>query len=213
MIKKVIFDMDGLIFDSERLFMECLKEEMALYGYLLTEDIYVNTLGLARNDCREYMKAVFGSNYPFDEISDAARKRIAALAQKGLPVKRGIEELLKFLKSRKITCTVASSTETGFIRLYLESAGLLQYFSELVGGETVEKSKPEPDIFLKALGNCEKAEAVIFEDSENGVIAAQRAGIDVICIPDMKRPSDSVLDNVMACLNHAGEAIGMEMFK
>lgn len=210
MIKKAIFDMDGLIFDSERLFMNCLAEIMAQHGYSLTEEIYVNTLGLAKADCEIYMKSVYGADYPFMEISAAARDKMVILAQEGLSVKEGIRDLLEWLTSRKITCTVASSTETRYIRLYLEASGLIGYFSELIGGETVVKSKPEPDIFLKALGSEQKENAIIFEDSENGLIAAQRAGIRVICIPDMKRPSEDVLSGAFACVDSALDVIKME---
>jgi len=210
MLEKVIFDMDGLIFDTERLFMNCLKAIMAKQGFVLTEEIYANTLGLSRKDCKVYMKSVFGESYPFEENSDAARGEIAILAQNGLPVKDGIKELLSFLNEHKIECVVASSSETEYIRLYLDKSGLLPYFSALYGGETVVKSKPNPDIFLKALGDTPKENTVILEDSENGIIAAFRAGIRVICIPDLKRPSADVLKKVFACVNSAADILKIE---
>ncbi len=213
MIQKAIFDMDGLIFNSERLFMDCLIAEASKFGYLITEEIYVNTLGLAKPECKKYMQSVFGDEYPFDEISNSARKKIVDLAKNGLPVKDGIRELLDFLCTNNIECVVASSSETKYIRIYLDNSGLSKYFSQIIGGETVENSKPSPDIFLKALGNTSKDNAVIFEDSENGILAAHRAEIRVICIPDMKRPCDEVLSYTALCVDTAADVIGTEIFK
>lgn len=213
MIQKAIFDMDGLIFDSERLFMNCLIAEANAYGYSITEEIYVKTLGLARRDCKNYMQSVFGSDYPFDEISNSARRKIVDLSKNGLPVKEGIRELLDFLYTHNIECAVASSSETKYIKIYLDNSGLSKYFSQIIGGETVENSKPSPDIFLKALGNTPKDNAVIFEDSENGILAAHRAGIRVVCIPDMKLPCDEILSYTALCADTAADVIETEIFK
>ena len=205
-LKKAIFDMDGLIFDSERLFMEKLGSEMAKRNYTLTREIYVNLLGLNKKTVEINMKSVYGADYPFAELSEAARAEMRIAAKKGLPVKKGIPELLEYLKESGTECVVASSSETRFVREYIEGAGLSGYFTELIGGETVRMSKPNPEIFLKALGGTPKENALIFEDSENGVRAAINAGIGVICIPDMKRPDEALLKNTLACLNDAAEA-------
>ena len=206
-LQKAVFDMDGLIFDSERMFMRSLGEAMAEEGYTLTPEIYVNTLGLDSRLVTEYMKSVYGSDYPVYEMGQKAREKMSEAAKSGLPVKKGIINLLEYLKNNNIECVVASSSETRFVRMYLEGAGLSDYFTELIGGETVTMSKPNPEIFLKALGDTKKENAVVFEDSENGVKAAINAGIAVICIPDMKKPSDEVLKNSFACVSDADEAI------
>jgi len=210
-IKKAIFDMDGLIFDSERMFYSALKRAMAEDGYVLTEEIYKNTLGLGAQSVREYMTGIYGASYPVYEMGQRAREMMREAAEKGLPVKKGIKGLLELLRSNGVKCVVASSTETRFVLSYIESAGLGKYFTVCLGGETVKRSKPDPEIFLKALGDTQKSEAVIFEDSENGVRAAAAAGIRVICIPDMKRPADEVLENAFACVADADEAAAVIM--
>jgi HAD superfamily hydrolase (TIGR01509 family) len=209
MLKKAIFDMDGLIFDSERLFMSKLKEAMAEDGYILTEEIYSNTLGLGASFVEKYMHSVYGEDYPCYEMGQRARAKMAEDIKNGIPVKKGIVDLLEYFKTRNVKCVVASSTETKFVKEYLENAGLIKYFSELIGGEAVINSKPAPDIFLKALGDEKKENAVVLEDSENGVKAAINAGIPVICIPDMKRPSEDVLRKTLACVKDADAVINV----
>lgn len=190
--KAVIFDMDGLIFDTERVFMEQLAVAMKEYGYVLTRDIYTNTLGLGGKQLVNFMYSEFGNDYPFEECSKKAQERMAVISDTiGLSVKPQIEELLKKLRNDKIKCGVASSTKTELVEKYLVKAGLDGYFDVVIGGEQVMVSKPEPDIFICA---CERlkvspAKALVLEDSENGIKAARTAGIPVICVPDLKEPS------------------------
>jgi len=195
--KAVIFDMDGLIFDTERLFMEQLAVVMKEKGYTLTQDIYKQTLGTSGSRLKNIMCSYYGGDYPFKECGNAAQERVCMVAETtGLTVKPQIRELLIMLKDKNIPCTIASSTNSATAAKYLENTGLAGYFSKITGGEMVKYSKPEPDIFLMA---CEKLktaphEALVLEDSENGVKAAVAAGIPVICIPDLKEPASEVLN-------------------
>ena len=208
--KLVIFDMDGLIFDSERLFMRELKKVMKDYGYELTEEIYIRLLGLNSDLLKEEMLGIYGEDYPIAEISIKARENVTVCARNGdLTVKEGIRELLEFLENENIPCTVASSTGIRYVKEYLQIAGLDGYFSDITGGESVKRSKPEPDIFLKA---CEKfgvkpKDALVLEDSENGIRAAHAAGIRVVCIPDMKYPSREFLNMTRLCIDRADKLI------
>lgn len=193
-LSKVIFDMDGLIFDTERLFMREQQKIVKEYGYELTEEMYITMLGLTDEALSEVLIKHFEKGYPEREVTSRVRARLAEIAEtEGLPVKPGIKELLEFLNGEGIECVVGSSTHTKYIRSYLKTAGLDGYFSSIIGGETVKRSKPAPDIFLKALGDTPKDEALVLEDSENGIRAAFAAGIPVICIPDMVKHSPEVL--------------------
>lgn len=193
-LSKVIFDMDGLIFDTENLFMEEQQKIVEGYGYHLTREMYVKTLGLTGKALSDRLKELFGEGYPEKDVTIRVRKRLEEKAEaEGLPVKRGIRELLGYLKERGIECVIASSTHTKYIIKYLKTAELDGYFSGITGGECVERSKPAPDIFLKALGDTPKCESLVLEDSENGIKAAHAAGIPVICIPDMARPPENVI--------------------
>lgn len=187
-----LFDMDGLIFDTERVFMEQLSVVMKEQGYILTKEIYCETLGVGGQRLVSIMQSHYGKEYPFQKISHETVRRVNIVAETvGFSIKQEIPEVLEFLKEKKIPCAVASSTRSDTVRLYLEKAGLLSYFKEIIGGEMVERSKPEPDIFLLACGRLGKnpQDCVVLEDSENGVKAAVRAGCEVICVPDLKKPS------------------------
>lgn len=193
----IIFDMDGLIFDTERLFMNALRKVMAEKGYTLTEEVYLQTLGAAGSRVSEIMHRYYGDDYDDSGIGRAARERMEAeTAQKGvgLPLKKGILELLVYLVEQDIPCVVASSTRSTFVKKYLEEAGIDWYFRGVIGGDMVKESKPNPEIFIQAcsLTGTSPANALVLEDSENGIRAAAAGGIPVLCIPDMKYPEEKV---------------------
>ena len=194
--KAVIFDMDGLVFDTERVFMEQLAVVMKEKGYNLSREVYIKTLGTGGSRLKDIMYSEYGEDYPFQECGDIAQSRLVMIAETiGLNIKPQIQELLVMLKEKGIPCAVASSTKSAYVEKYLKHAGLLGYFQKIIGGEMAKHSKPEPDIFLMA---CEKLniapqKVLVLEDSENGVKAAVTAGIPVICIPDLKEPDSAVL--------------------
>ncbi len=205
-IEKVIFDMDGLIFDSERLFMRELGEVMSEYGYTLTEENYIKMLGFTKDALYAMAKELYGVEYPHYEISAKSRSRVDKIAKTdGLPVKEGIRELLIYLNEKNIPCVVASSTHREYVELYLKTSGLFDYFCEIIGGDMTEKSKPEPDIFLLALGDTPPDKALVLEDSRNGILAAHRANIPVICIPDMAYPDDETKSLTYAVAESASD--------
>lgn len=199
--KGFLFDMDGLLFDTERLFMEQLAVLMAERGYRLTREVYSRSLGLTGKALEKMMLEEYGRDYPLRELGHRAREQVDIVADTvGLQIKPQIPELLDWLREEGIICAVASSTDSDSVRKYLDKTGLLSYFSVIVGGEMVERSKPEPDIFLLACEKCglRPQQAVVLEDSENGVRAAAAAGIPAICVPDLKQPSPEVCQLISA---------------
>lgn len=199
--KIFLFDMDGLIFDSERLFMEQLALSMSEEGYRLSREVYIRTLGMGGRELKQIMLEEYGQDYPFEEMGRRTRERVGIIADTvGLVLKPQILELLVWLRKQGIACAVASSTDSLSVTKYLESAEILSYFSVIIGGEMVENSKPAPDIFLLACEKCgiKPTQAVVLEDSENGVRAAAAADIPVICVPDLKQPSPEISRMVSA---------------
>ncbi len=190
-----IFDMDGLIFDTELIFMNQLAVAMAEKGYSLSRKVYEDSLGMTGEPLKQLMLSEYGQEYPFEEMGEKARAMVDIIADTvGLPVKPQIRPLLEWLKEQEIICAVASSSPSDAVQHYLEKAELLPFFKEIIGGEMVERSKPEPDIFLLACKKCNvlPEKAVVLEDSENGIRAAYAAGIKNICVPDLKWPCEEV---------------------
>jgi len=201
-----IFDMDGLIFDTERIFMKLLQEVARELGYEVTEQQFVQTLGMAKMDCIAVMKGHLGPDYPSLEISNETRARMNALAaEQPMPLKPGIRQLLEDLQERAVPCCVASSSPKATVELYLKQTGLDGHFSFIMSGDNLTHSKPDPEIFLACLQHygVPPQEAVVLEDSEPGIRASVRAGIPVICIPDMKEPCEELRQQ---CLLAAGDA-------
>lgn len=201
MLKLAIFDMDGLIFDTERLYRDIWKPIMKEDGYILEDEIYLSLLGCTNERCKRIMAEHYGEDYPYDRYVAMVRAKLNDMADKGeIPVKEGIPELLEYLKNNDIKCAVASSTQSEYVRSYIKNAGLADFFDVVIGGEQVKKSKPEPDIFLKAceLTEVVPEEALVFEDSENGIRAALNGNIRVICIPDLKEPQKNLKERLFA---------------
>ena len=168
---------------------------MAQRGYRLSREVYCRSLGLTGKALEKLMLTEYGADYPFAELGRKAREHVDAIAATvGLELKPDIVTLLQWIRRQGLKAAVASSTRSDIVERYLEGAGIRDYFSGIVGGEMVEKSKPEPDIFLKAAQLCglKPEQAVVLEDSENGIRAAVAAGIPVICVPDLKMPEDEV---------------------
>lgn len=191
MIKAVIFDMDGLMIDSERITYEGYIEVCAKLGYEMTREFYVTLLGKPRNGIYSNFREHFGADVPIESIIDDVHKYMAhRFETEGVPKKPGLIELLIYLKENGYQTMVATSSTRKRVDRILEIADIVRYFDGVVCGDEVERGKPEPDIFLKA---CEKIGidpeyAVVLEDSESGLHGAMRAGMKRICIPDMKFP-------------------------
>lgn len=184
----VVFDMDGVIFDSERLVVECWNEIAGKHGIGNMDEICRKCMGLTVEASRGVMTAYFGEDFPYDEYKAEMSQLFHKKYDHGkLPLKPGVEELLSFLKQQGKKVALASSTRSRIVRQELEDAGIISYFDALICGDMVKNSKPAPDIFAKA---CEclgvKPERAFgIEDSHNGIRSASAAGLKPIMIPDL----------------------------
>ena len=207
-----IFDMDGLIFDTERLFMTTKDGVMKEYGYTQQKDDYIHTLGTCGQQLLDILHRLYGDDYPAEEISQKCRTLVTEkIRRDGPPVKPGIPELLAWFASNNIPCCVASSTKHDIVVEYLRLAKLDKYFAYVIGGDQVQRSKPNPDIFL---ATCQRTDikpehARVLEDSENGILAASNANIPVVCIPDLKVPSEEIAKKTAAIVPDATAVISL----
>ena len=190
----VLFDMDGVLFDSERCIREIwrgLAEELGLAGI---DRVFLQCVGTNKARTRQ----IFAAAYPaldFDSFDAQARTRFLARYDRGrLPVKPGAREILSALAERGVPLALASSTRTETVRRELEEAGLLPFFDAVLGGDQVTRSKPDPEIFLRAAEALGAAptDCFVIEDSFNGVRAAAAAGMRALMVPDLLPPDDEM---------------------
>ena len=191
----VVFDMDGVIFDTERLVIEFWKEVAKKHNIPNIEHTCIQCLGTNRVRTREIFLENYGADFPFDPYRAEVTELFNTL-YKGvpLPTKPGIRELLSYLQEQDIKVGLASSTAQHLVRDEIGTAGLLPYFQTLVCGDMVEHSKPAPDIFLKAceILNADPTKSIAIEDSFNGIRSAHCAGMTPIMVPDQVQPTDEI---------------------
>ncbi len=202
MTKAVVFDMDGVLFDTERLCQDSWIEVANRRGLPDMEIIFPKCIGRNANDSRQIVLEAYGADFDYEvfrrEASDWFWKY---LEENGLPVKEGVRELLNWLKEQGWRIGLASSTRRSSVISHLEQAGIKDFFEEIITGDMVEHSKPLPDIYLLA---CRKlmvdpAETYAIEDSPNGIRSAYRAGMKPIMVPDLLSP-DGEMEQLSTCI-------------
>jgi HAD superfamily hydrolase (TIGR01509 family) len=195
-IKAAIFDMDGLLIDSERIIMQACITAAQQVGITYTRAEYVELIGRAGPDSTRIMIEQLNGVSNFNKVMQGLD---ALLAERNntFPLKHGAIELLKHYQDNNIICSVASSSVTHHIRHRLSQVGVLDYFSHITSGQEVTRGKPNPDIYLLAVKKLglKVEECIAFEDSENGARAAIAAGLKVVVVPDLKQLSDYVREH------------------
>lgn len=194
MIKTVIFDLDGLLVNSELMTYEFYKRILAEKEIDFPLKTYTDVY-CGRTAVRNLTELIENYDLPFDvekglELTHEAEKEY--LSTKGVPLKKGAKELLDFLKNKDYGIYLASSSGKERAHTILSGNGIDGYFDGGVFGDEIEHSKPAPDVFLKAKekAGARAEECLVLEDSDAGIHAAYAAGIPVICIPDLKQPSE-----------------------
>jgi HAD superfamily hydrolase (TIGR01509 family) len=185
-----VFDMDGLLLDSERPIRDAWLSAAAELGAPLTEADYLSVVGRNEREGHARLLEVFGGN---DALLGATRRRADALIAERFgaapfDVKPGVLRLLRALRGAAIPCAVASSTAHHDVERRLERAGLRGFFGSVSGGDEVANGKPEPDLYLLAIERLgvEAHGCIAFEDSNYGARAALAAGLAVVVVPDLK---------------------------
>lgn len=194
-IKALVFDMDGLIIDSERIVQRTWKEIGPTLGYEKVEDHIYDLLGANVKRRDEYFRATFGEDFPMDRFSELTRKRFYEIMEtEGLPLKPGVIELMEEGKKRGLKIGLATSSRQDYAKDIMTKVGVWDYFDGGVFGDQVTKAKPDPEIYLLA---CEKIEvepknALALEDAPAGIRAASSAGMRVVMVPDLVQPEKEI---------------------
>jgi HAD superfamily hydrolase (TIGR01509 family) len=196
MPRAVVFDMDGLMLDTERIAPRCWSEAASVLGVPFDTALILAMIGRNSRDSRQFVLAHYGDDYPVDALMQESRAQFDAIVlRESIAVKPGLHALLEWLEMRSIPRAIATSTHRERAQEHLERCGLRSRFHALVGGDEVIHGKPAPDIFLLAATrlDVDPAHCVVLEDSEHGVRGALAAGMIPIMVPDMLAPSEDLL--------------------
>jgi HAD superfamily hydrolase (TIGR01509 family) len=204
MIKAVIFDVDGTLLDTERIYMQAWKDAAAEQGYVMPDSVLQKTRAVNTRDAARIFETEIGNGFSYTKTRPI-RVRIAEeiIARESPILKPGVLELLAFLEEKGIRLAVASSTNQQGTREHLAESRILDRFEVVVGGDMVTNGKPHPDIFLKAaeaLGTAPEA-CIVVEDSPAGIRAAHAAGMKAVLVPDQAAITQEIIDMADVVLN------------
>ncbi|MHC5372444.1 HAD family hydrolase [Enterococcus sp. LJL120] len=202
----VIFDMDGLIFDTEMLYYKATQKVADDLGFAYSKEVYLDFLGVSDEEVWENYHQIYADKgtEAVDKFINESHAEVLRMFEKGeAALKPGVHQLMDYLNERKIPKIVASSNQRHVIELLLENAELKDEFIDIVSSEDVKRAKPDPEIFEVAVKrlNTAKEETLVLEDSQNGVLAAHKAGIPVIMVPDLLVPTDDLLAKTLHVLD------------
>jgi HAD superfamily hydrolase (TIGR01509 family) len=193
--KAVVFDMDGLLLDTEKIARSIFIEACREYRFEPDLEIYYQCIGTTYARSAEILINGYGKDFPFDAVSKLWTKKFEAEAlDKPVPLKNGARNLLLYLERRGIKKAVVTSTHQAQALRMLTNAGIQGFFQFVLGGDQISKGKPDPEIYLAASEKLREDPALCLalEDSDNGVRSATKAGFRVVQVPDLSEPSAEV---------------------
>lgn len=208
-IQAVVFDLDGLMIDSERVVMYAWNVAGNKLGYgNLGENLY-HTLGMSKKSRKAYFLKKYGEEFPYEAFSRENKAAFMAYAsENGIPARKGLHEILEILRELNLPMAVATSSGRAYAKEQLMEHGIDEYIQVLITGDMVQEAKPSPEIYqkaCKALG-VEPENAIALEDSVNGILSAHRAGMMPVFIPDLAQDVSAVEEILAAQFSDLAQA-------
>ncbi len=194
-IEALVFDMDGLLLDSEKIVQRSWEDTGNKLGIPHMGSLIYHTLGMNRKSRSEFFAETIGQDFPQEAFAEGTRKRFYEIVEtEGLPLKKGAKELLVYAKSHDYKLAVATSSSKEYAEKVLKDVGIFEYFDSIVYGNMVSRSKPDPEIYLKAceLIETEPDKCLALEDAPGGIRSAAAAGLHPIMIPDLVEPTEEI---------------------
>ena len=204
MICAVIFDMDGVLIDTEKHYNAAWCQAATEAGFPFTREHALLLRSCEAKEGEKLMQGIFGPSFDYYAIRERRRELVRErLAQYGLEKKPGVEETLRFLRAKGIKTAVATATALDITKSHLTTIGVCDLFDSIVSAKNVAHGKPEPDVYLYA---CEQIgerpqDCMAVEDSPNGIMAAYRAGLRTAMVPDLTQPDEELTKYLYACVN------------
>lgn len=206
-IAAVIFDMDGVLLDTERLYKQAAFVAAEAMGFEMTEEIHLKTVGVPGDIAGLIVQDGLGASFDYADFDLRWRQWMHEALSHHVPLKPGVVDLVKALKAGGMPFAIATSTQRDPAERHLRDAGIREHFEVLVTRDDVTNGKPHPEPFLTAAARLgvDPADCLAVEDSHNGIRAAHAAGMQVIMVPDLLDPTEEITALTIAVMAHLDE--------